>query len=79
VAVFTPLASGNAGEVTQDRPPSQSILPSALWSLALALLLPFLTRAHHVGGLGFAGYSAFLDLGLGWAGLGFTAAWCSCF
>lgn len=89
MAVFTPLGSGNAGEVTQDRPPSQSILPSALSSLALACLglaLAFVTVPVMVGGLGLAGYGAysiaftvagygaFLDLGLGWAGLGFTAA-----
>jgi O-antigen/teichoic acid export membrane protein len=88
VAVFTPLGSGNAGEVTEDRPPSQSMLRSGLSSITLsllALLLGFATVPVMVAGLGYAGYGvysiaftvagygAFLDLGFGWAGMKYTA------
>ena len=88
MAVLTPLASDRAGEVTHDQPPSPSMLRSGLSSVALAglgLLLGFVSVPVLVGGLGYAGYGvyslaftiagygAFLDLGLGWAGMKFAA------
>ena len=88
MAVLTPLASDRAGEVTHDRPPSPSMLRSGLSSVALSalgLLLGFVSVPVLVAGLGYAGYGvyslaftiagygAFLDLGLGWAGMKFAA------
>ena len=88
MAVLTPLASDRAGEVTHDRPPSSSMLRSGLSSVALSalgLLLGFISVPVLVAGLGYAGYGvyslafsiagygAFLDLGLGWAGMKFAA------
>jgi O-antigen/teichoic acid export membrane protein len=88
VAVFTPPGSGNAGEVSHDRPPSHSMLRSGLSSItlsALGLVLGFVSVPVMVAGLGYAGYGvysiaftiasygAFLDLGFGWAGMKFAA------